>query len=156
MLVQWVFGFLHHRTYKRTQLPTWMIKPHKLVLGPLIMVLGIVNAAFGFRFAIAGADNLFYVPIVIAMAILMVVAITLKKFLVKKRRNKNVPFGGPVPGNDPAFGAPVGGYGGSAPGYEPSRPYAGGYNSTRSDIQLAPLGDPPSYSQQPQKPASFL
>lgn len=156
IIVQWVFGFLHHRTYKRTQLPTWMIKPHKFVIGPLVMVLGIVNVAFGFRFAVSGQDNLFYVPIVIAVVILMVVAITLKKVFAKKRRNKNVPFGGPMPGSDPAFGAPGAGYGRAVPSYEPNRPYAGGYENTRSDIQLESLGDPPSYSQQPQKPATFL
>lgn len=134
-----------------------MIKPHKFVIGPLVMVLGIINVALGFRFAVAGQDNLFYVPLVIAMVILMVIAFTVKKFFAKKRRNKNVPFGGPMPGAEPPFaGGPAGGYGGPAPGYEASRPYAGGYENTRSDIQLGDMGDPPSYSQQPQKPTTFL
>jgi hypothetical protein len=134
-----------------------MIKPHKFVIGPLVMVLGIINVALGFRFAVAGQDNLFYIPLVIAMIILMVVAFTLKKFLAKKKRNKNVPFGGPMPGAEPPFaGGQTGGYGGPAPSYEANRPYAGGYDNTRSDIQLGNMGDPPSYSQQPQKPATFL
>jgi hypothetical protein len=133
-----------------------MIKPHKFVIGPLVMVLGIINAAFGFKFAVAGQDNLFYVPLVIAVVVLMVVAFTLKKFLAKKKRNKNVPFGGPMPGNEPPFAPPGGGYGGPAPSYTANRPYAGGYENTRSDIQLGAMGDPPGYSQQPQKPATFL
>jgi hypothetical protein len=154
IIVQWVFGFLHHRAYKRTQLPTWMIKPHKVVLGPLVMVLGIINAAFGFKFAVAPQENLFYVPIVIVMVILMVVAFTLKKFFLKKRKNKNNPFGGPIPPDAPFVGDGPG-YGPAAP-YARNIPYEGGYNSTRSDIQLANLGDPPSYSQQPQKPREMF
>jgi hypothetical protein len=119
-----------------------MIKPHKFVIGPLVMVLGIVNVPFGFRFAVAGMDNLFVVPVIIAMIILMVVAITLKKVFAKKRRNKNLPFAGPE--------APL------PPSYEPNRPYTGGYDNTRSDIQLESMGDPPAYGQQPQKPTAFL
>ncbi|RDI82532.1 hypothetical protein Vi05172_g7305 [Venturia inaequalis] len=149
IIIQWTFGFLHHRTYLRTKVPIWMIKPHKFILGPLIMVLGIINVAFGFRFAVAGQDNLFYVPLVIAVVLLMVVAIGAKWFLAKKRRGRNVPFSGPMPGNEPYAQPP-------APGYEASRPYVGGYDDARSGIPLGHMGDPPSYSQQPQKPATFL
>lgn len=114
------------------------------------MVLGIINVAFGFRFAVAGQNNLFYVPLLIAMVILMGVAFGAKTFLAKRRQNKNVPFGGPMPAAVPPFaGVP-------SPAYEANRPYAGGYDDTRGDIQLGNMGDPPSYSQQPQKPTTFL
>ncbi|TLD23493.1 Serine/threonine-protein kinase [Venturia nashicola] len=148
ILVQWTFGFLHHRTYLKTQTPTWMIKPHKFILGPLIMVLGLVNVALGFRFAVAGQDNLYYVPLVITVTLLMAVAFGAKTFLAKKRTNRSVPFSGSMPGNEP--------YAQPAPAYEVTRPYVDGYAGTRSDIQLGHMGDPPIYSQQPQKPATFL
>lgn len=130
-----------------------MIKPHKFILGPLIIVLGLINVAFGFRFAVAGQDNIFYVPLVIAVVLLMAIAFGAKMFLVKKRRGsrRNVPFGGPMPGAEPYAQS-----GAAAPGYEVDRPYVGGYDNARSDIQLTHMGDPPSYSQQPQKPATFL
>lgn len=112
------------------------------------MVLGSINVGFSFRFAVAGQDNLLYVPLVIAVILLMAVAFGAKMYLAKKRRNRNVPFGGPMPGNEP--------YAQPAPGYEANRPYAGGYDHTRSDIQLGNMGEPPSYSQQPQKPATYL
>ncbi|QDS70421.1 hypothetical protein FKW77_009580 [Venturia effusa] len=150
ILAQWVFGFLHHRTYLKTKSPTWMSKVHKFVLGPLIMVLGIINVAIGFRFAVAGQDNYLYIPFVIAVVLLMAIAVGAKRFLAKRRRNRNVPFGGPMPAAEP-YAPPA-----PAPEYEANRPYTGGYNHTRSDIQLANMGEPPSYSQQPQKPATFL
>jgi hypothetical protein len=123
------------------------------------MALGIINAALGFRLAIAGYFNVVYVPIVLAVFIIMTAAIGVKRFLAGRRRKAgggDVPFGGPAPGGPaPPYGAPG--------GYAPQAPYGGqagatygGYDSTRSDIALGSMGQPPSYSQQPAKPREML
>lgn len=114
------------------------------------MALGIINGALGFKFAIAGNFNLFYVPLVIAVFILLTAAVGAKRFL-SSRRKKNgqgsVPFSGP----GPAYAAPP--YDNSSA----SRPlYERGYESERSDIALSNMGAPPSYSQQPAKPREMI
>lgn len=130
------------------------------------MALGIVNAAIGFRFAVSGAWNLIYVPIVIAMVILVIIAATLKRFFAG-RRKKAQPFGGPAP---PAYGQgpPVPGYGQqSVPVYgQQAAPVYGEQTSgaaatanwgpQRSDIELGKMGPPPSYDTQPAKPREMI
>ncbi|KAF2421226.1 CBD9-like protein [Tothia fuscella] len=159
LIAQWVLGFLHHRTYQRTQQPTWMIKPHKYGLGPLTMALGIINAAFGFNFSLAGGLNLVYVPLVLVVFIILTLSIATKRFWAGRRAKKdnNAMFGGPAP----AYGAQP--YSGGAyeagPAYNNSGapPYLGaGHDSGRSDIALNNLGAPPSYSQQPVKPRDMI
>jgi hypothetical protein len=161
LLAQWLTGFLHHRTYVKTQQPTWMIKPHKYGLGAFVMFLGIVNIAVGFRFANAGAYNLFYVPIVIGLIVLLISAVALRKFVASKKAKTTQPFGGPVPGNYQApYGSamPPGGEYGAPLG--PPAPY-GASNTTwstpqRSDVELGKMGPPPSYSSEPTRPREML
>jgi hypothetical protein len=159
LLAQWATGFFHHRVYLRTQQPTWMIKPHKYGLGGLVLGLGIVNVAVGFRFANAGAYNMFYVPIVVAVIIVMIMSVTLKKFLGSRRAKASVPFGGPVPNYQAPYGSQVQG---QAPGYggplAPGAPggAAGSTWGQRSDIELGKMGPPPSYSNEPTKPREML
>jgi hypothetical protein len=140
-----------------------MIKPHKWVLGPLTMAMGIVNAAIGFRFSLAGNWNLIYVPIVIAMIIVVMVAVTLKRFMVG-RRKKSQPFGGPEP---PAYGqqppAPMYGqptappvYGNQQTDTAGAAPNLSAWNPGRSDIELGKMGPPPSYDGQPTKPREMI
>jgi hypothetical protein len=136
-----------------------MIKPHKFGLGALTLGLGIINGALGFKFALAGAFNIVYVPIVIVMFIILAGSVFVKRYF-DGRKNKNIanntPFGGPAP----SYGGQQ--YGGgayeTAPNYNSGAPpYAGGgYESGGSNIALSNLGAPPSYSQQPQKPREML
>jgi hypothetical protein len=150
-----------------------MIKPHKFGIGPITMVLGIVNAAFGFKFALAGNFNLIYVPLVIAVLILLTISILTKRFLIgRRKKNNNGPMGFGEPGSVPVFGSNQ--PSGNAP-YDTSAPYSGapapnygggrgygGYDSSRSDIALSNMGQPPSYTQQssysgqPAKPREMI
>jgi hypothetical protein len=137
-----------------------MIKPHKFGIGPLTMVLGIVNAAFGFKFALAGNFNLVYVPIVIAMLILLTISIVTKRFLMGRRKKSNGPMGFGQPGAPPVYGSnqpyPSAPFDAPPYGGPPAAPYGAGYDSTRSDIALTNMGQPPSYSQQPAKPREMI
>ncbi|KAF2404316.1 hypothetical protein EJ06DRAFT_546243 [Trichodelitschia bisporula] len=164
VITQWVLGFLHHRTFVKTQRPTAMIKPHKWILGPLVMLLGLVNGGLGFRLAVNPAFNLIYAPLVIAMLILMSVALALKRVFGNRRRKVNPPmFGGEAP-NVP-YDPPQGGYAPAPYGSGPATygsgptPYAADSNyaySNRSDIALHTMGDPPAYSTQPTKPRDVI
>jgi hypothetical protein len=138
-----------------------MIKPHKFGIGPLTMILGIVNAAFGFKFALAGGFNLVYVPIVIAVLILLVIGIVTKRFFMGRRKKSNGPMGFGEAGAPPVYGSgqPYGGAPFDAPPYggPPAAPYGStGYDTTRSDIALTNMGQPPSYSQQAAKPREMI
>ena len=102
-----------------------------------------------------------YVPIVIAVFVLLTISIFTKRFFMgRRKRNANGPLGFGEPGSNPAFGAnqPYGNGPYDAPGpyNAPTAPYAGGYDSTRSDIALTNMGAPPSYSQQPAKPREMI
>jgi hypothetical protein len=160
LIAQWVLGFLHHRSYLKTQKPTWMIKPHKFGIGPVTMALGLVNAAFGFKFALAGNFNLIYVPLVIAVLILLTISIVTKRFFMgRRKKNNNGPMGFGEPGSVPIYGSDQaygnGSYNAPAPyGGTPAPSYGAGggygqYDSSRSDIALSTMGQPPTYSQQP-------
>jgi hypothetical protein len=50
VIVQFALGFVHHRIYKRQQRSTILGKVH-LWLGPLVIVLGLINAPLGFNLA---------------------------------------------------------------------------------------------------------
>jgi hypothetical protein len=160
LLAQWATGFLHHRTFAKTQQPTWLIKPHKYGLGALVLVLGIANAAIGFRFANAGSYNLFFVPIVIAVIIVLVIAMTLKRFMAGRRAKASQPFGGPAPPYQAPYGNAVqgqgqgGGYGAPPPTAGP--PVIGATWGQRSDVELGKMGPPPSYSNEPARPREML
>ncbi|KIW09264.1 uncharacterized protein PV09_00187 [Verruconis gallopava] len=158
LLAQWITGFLHHRKYVKTQQPTVLIKPHKYGLGAVVLGLGIVNMAIGFPFANAGNYNTFYVPIVIGMIIVMIIGISLKRFMSGKRSKSSVPWGGPtgsaVPQTQAQYGAPI----------QPPQAYAGvnqgGYSGLqygqRNEVELGQMGPPPAYNGEATKPRELV
>ena len=78
-IVQFGLGAAHHRVYMRTQQPTIMIKVHRY-LGPITVALGVVNGSLGFRLALNPRWNLIYVPIVLVIFILTLMAGTIQSF----------------------------------------------------------------------------
>ena len=159
LIGQWVGGFLHHRYYVRNQRP-WMngkpIKVHKLALGPIILAVGLVNAAIGFNFAVAHQWNYIYVPLAIVM-IIATTAIILVRDIIARRlagRKQNLVIGPPqlMPfGSQPPPTGP-GNFHGRGPAPPSLAP------STRSDIALdrLPSYDPPNYSAEPVKPRDMI
>ncbi|KAH6690647.1 hypothetical protein F5X68DRAFT_274539 [Plectosphaerella plurivora] len=89
LLAQFVLGFLHHRQWKQTKQPTKLAVPHRW-LGRVIMLMGIVNAFLGFRFALNGFYNYILTGLVIAVAGLALVLIFGKRWIRKvKGDSKN-------------------------------------------------------------------
>ncbi|KAF2095422.1 CBD9-like protein, partial [Rhizodiscina lignyota] len=138
ILVQWVLGFIHHRHYVKTQQPFkngLFVKIHR-VLGPVVMAAGVINGAFGFRFALT-RWNLIYVPLVLVVIILLIASAGIKFFLGKKHRAKEQPTYGNAPPVYPNAPAPP--YSGVGTFYPPpAQPYNdnNSWQATRSDIQL--------------------
>jgi hypothetical protein len=87
LIGQWVGGFLHHRHFARSGVP-WMnglpIKSHRMVIGPLILILGLINGAIGFRFAIANQYNRVYIPIAVVVLIVVTLTIFARGFISKR------------------------------------------------------------------------
>jgi hypothetical protein len=178
ILAQWTLGFLHHRRVVRSNsgAPA-LIKPHKLVLGPLVLALGLLNASLGLRLAMAYTLNWIYIGCVALLAIVLFVVSWKKPFFFRRwGSRKSLPATSPygaaaaAASRDPTEHGVVGssggrrrssssGAGGAAHGEAAgaSRPY--GYASdpfaTRSDIALSNMGEPPAYSAQPTKPREF-
>jgi hypothetical protein len=159
LIGQWVGGFLHHRYFVRNQRPLMNGKPikgHKLVLGPIILLVGLVNAAIGFNFAVAHQWNYVYIPFAIVM-IIASTAVVLVRDIIARRfagRKQNPIIGPPQPmpfGGQPPPAGPGGFYGRDA---APPSLAA----STRSDIALdrLPSYDPPSYHAEPVKPRDMI
>lgn len=136
LIGQWVGGFLHHRYYVKNQRP-WMnglpIKGHKMVIGPVILLMGLVDAAIGFNFAVAHQWNYVYIPLAIVMIVVVTVIILMRNFIsrwmARHKQNSIVgalqpvqPFGQGPPAGPGGIG---GNYGGQAYG-----------TRTRSDITL--------------------
>jgi uncharacterized membrane protein (DUF485 family) len=136
LIGQWVGGFLHHRYYVKNQRP-WMnglpIKGHKMVIGPLILLMGLVDAAIGFNFAVAHQWNYVYIPLAIVMIVVVTVIILMRNFIsrwmARHKRNPIIgsvqpvqPFGQGLPAGPGGIG---GNYGGQAYG-----------TKTRSNIAL--------------------
>jgi hypothetical protein len=142
-LVQFALGLVSHIAFKKRGQPlNWAIKPHKLGLGALVFALGLVNAALGFNFAVSSWNRL-YVPVAIAMLILLTASVFMKKWIAGRWGKKN--------GAQPQAAT----YGASQPFSGPTPPYGGGYD-TRSDIQLGSMrDDPPSYDSRPTQPRGF-
>jgi cytochrome b561-like protein len=169
LLSQWLVGFLHHRTHKLNQVghPA-LLKAHKLFLGPIAFALGLLNASLGFRLAMAYILNWVYIGCVFLVAIILFVTAWKREWFRRKWGRKQPPnhFGaspsaGPPP---PAYGAGAAGAGlgaglGASAGEGPYGSRNDRYDSspfgTRSDIALANMGDPPSYSQPPTRPREF-
>lgn len=146
LISQWVGGFLHHRYYVKNRRP-WMngvpIKGHKMVLGPIILLGGLVDAGIGFNLALAHRWNYVYVPLAIAMVVVVTAIIFMREVIsrrIMRRRQQNPIIG--VPQAQPfGQGPPAGGFGGN---------YA---TTTRSDIALnrMPSNNLSSYSLDPVK-----
>ena len=167
LLAQWFLGFFHHRVYKKTQQPTWMIKPHKFGLGGLVVGLGVANCALGFRFALDGHYNRIFVPVVIGLCLLLIASLVVRHFLAKRKARRGGAggvFGGPAPpyqASDPrappSYQAPHGTAVPPAGGYY-GNPSAGSSNVGlgRGDVELNKMGPPPSYNGEPQRPRELV
>lgn len=153
LIGQWVGGFLHHRFYVKNQRP-WMnglpIKGHKMILGPIILLAGLVDAAVGFNFAVAHQWNYVYIPLAVGMIVVVTIIIFMRDIItriISRRKQQNPTVGAPraQPFGQGSLAGP-GALGGN---------YA---TTTRSDIALnrMPNNDPPSYSLDPVKPREMV
>lgn len=159
LIGQWVGGFLHHRYHVRNQGP-WMnglpIKGHKLVLGPVILLVGLVNAAVGFNFAVAHQWNYIYVPLAIVMLITATAVVLIRDIIARRLGGrKQHPIIGP-PQPMPFGWQPPPAGSGDFYGRSAAPPSLAA--STRSDIALdrLPSHEPPSYSAEPVKPRDMI
>jgi hypothetical protein len=146
------------------------IKTHKLILGPIVFVLGVLNASLGFRLAMNYILNWVYLGCVVFM-IIVVFLISWKRAWFQRRWGPKQPAAGlygaagapNTYGGGAAVGAGIGAAGAAgAAGYTaaaPSGPYGRHYDTspfgTRSDIALSNMGDPPAYSAPPTRPREF-
>jgi len=87
LIGQWVGGFLHHRHFAKSGLP-WMnglpIKSHRMFIGPLILILGLINGAVGFRFAVAYQYNRIYIPVAVVVVTVVGLTIFARGFISKR------------------------------------------------------------------------
>ncbi|KAH7376381.1 hypothetical protein B0T11DRAFT_20392 [Plectosphaerella cucumerina] len=96
-LAQFVIGFLHHRQWKQTKQPTKLAIPHRW-LGRGIMLMGIVNAFLGFKFALNGFYNYILTGLVIAVVGLALVLIFGKRWIRKIKGDSGDDGTGPFNG----------------------------------------------------------
>lgn len=82
VIIQLSIGFLHHRIYRKTGSPTILGKVHRIV-GPAVILFGIVNGAIGFNFAGRHGYTIIYSLIVVIMIIGC-----LSIWLLKRRRQR--------------------------------------------------------------------
>jgi len=138
LIGQWVGGFLHHRQFAKTHVP-WMnglpIKGHRMVMGPLILVLGLTNGAIGFRFAVANQYNRIYIPIAIVVMIAVALLIFMRDFISKKM---------PMGKKNPIISAPQ------------PQPFGQGFPERLGDYATAMRRDDLSYGLDPVKPRSMV
>ncbi|KAI7228196.1 hypothetical protein KC330_g8030 [Hortaea werneckii] len=81
-------GILHHRIFKKQQRKTLMGKIH-LYLGPIAVLIGIINAPIGFHLAGNSHLGIPYAIIVVVVAIIMLLARRfLPRFFGRNRRRK--------------------------------------------------------------------
>ncbi|KFH44730.1 hypothetical protein ACRE_044910 [Hapsidospora chrysogenum ATCC 11550] len=110
ILFQFALGLLHHRQYRRTQMPTSYGKFHPWV-GRLVLLLGIMNGFFGFTFALNRRYGIILAGLVIAMCFAIFVVIVGRRWLNHHARNSSQPRNGQWPppnGNRPHFGPQAG------------------------------------------------
>ncbi|TKA22608.1 hypothetical protein B0A50_08297 [Salinomyces thailandicus] len=134
LIFQLGLGILHHRSFKKHKQGTLMGKVH-LFLGPLAILLGIINAPIGFVLAGNSHLGIPYAIAVIIIALLFLFArIFLRRYLVRIRRAKGQQQQhGPV-GSYPHAAHFGQGTGGGVSGY--TGPQAANYDH---------LGSPPAY-----------
>lgn len=80
-LIQPALGFLHHRTFKLTASPTLLGKVHKAYLGPVVILLGIVNGALGLDFA----SNRGKLPAYFAFVLFIAIICGLAQWIFRRR-----------------------------------------------------------------------
>jgi uncharacterized membrane protein YfcA len=78
LLVQWTFGYIHHKQYPQKKRRTWITHTH-LILGPILLLTGVANGALGFMFANMAENIIWYAIIVGTMTAIMVVMMLLKR-----------------------------------------------------------------------------
>jgi hypothetical protein len=140
LIGQWAGGFLHHRHFAKSGLP-WMnglpIKSHRMVMGPLILILGLANGAIGFRFAVANQNNRVYIPIAVVVLTVTTLSIFARGFISKKIPigNKRLVISAPQP-----------------------QPFGQGFSEGLSGNYATAMrrDDLPSYSLDPVKPRSMV
>ena len=83
IIIQWTFGGIHHKyLYKKHPHPSTLSKIHRM-LGPFVILLGIVNSFLGFSFA---SDTRHMV--VNGLLIVFVAAVIAGCFFLKSRRDR--------------------------------------------------------------------
>jgi hypothetical protein len=156
LIGQWLGGLIHHKYYIRNERPLlngFPIKGHKMILGPIILVAGLVNAAIGFNFALSHTYDYVYIPLVGAMLVLFIVSIFLKPVILRRIYKGRAPAAARGKQN-PIISPP-----------QPIQPFGqqrpvplGRYDSSRSTIPLTQMPgiDPPSYDDAPVKPRDMI
>ncbi|KAI7498548.1 hypothetical protein KC367_g4963 [Hortaea werneckii] len=82
IFIQLGLGIIHHLIYRRTKQPTIISKIH-LVLGPLLILLALINGGLGFNLAENHHDN---IPYGIVVAVVAIIFIAIRLWLLFKRR----------------------------------------------------------------------
>ncbi|KND89668.1 hypothetical protein TOPH_05675 [Tolypocladium ophioglossoides CBS 100239] len=100
ILVQFSLGFLHHTQYRKTQAPTKYGRVH-LWLGRLIIFLGVLNAFFGFAFALDRKYGLVLAGLIIFGALATLFVVIWRQRLTKQQRFQ--PVGGPLNGTNTGY-----------------------------------------------------
>jgi len=155
VIVQWMLGFFHHRSYARNKRPTLMGKIHRYA-GPLILLVGIMNGFLGFDFSNANRLNIPYAIIVV----IVLAAVGTMLFLKRRRKRKQmvaIEMGGLGP--QPYQGARGGASYSEVGGDQARQPFSSNYDDrSRSDIGLSgpPSRDPPAYGEVPTQPRQMV
>ena len=82
VFIQLGLGIVHHLIYRRTKQPTINSKIH-LFMGPLLILLAIINGGLGFNLAQNHRDN---IPYGIVVAVVAIIFIAVRLWLLLKRR----------------------------------------------------------------------
>ncbi|KAI1467796.1 putative iron reductase domain protein [Daldinia caldariorum] len=93
IFAQFTLGFLHHRTFKKTQQTTKMAPIH-VWMGRVIIVMGVINGFLGFPLAQASQYNYVLAGLVLFLFPAMMLVLVTKKFIQKRwNKSKNEPAG---------------------------------------------------------------
>ncbi|KAH8820884.1 hypothetical protein F5884DRAFT_850131 [Xylogone sp. PMI_703] len=89
MIGQFLLGFMHHRIYKRTLVPT-KLAPYHRWLGRVVIPMGIVDAFLGFPFALNSKYDYVLIGVLVSVVIVMVLSV----FWRTQRKARNRKFSG--------------------------------------------------------------
>jgi len=99
-LVQFAVGFLNHRQYRKTQVPS-KYNVYHVWFGRLLILLAIMNGFFGFTFALNRRYGMVLAGLIIAVCVASLFVIIGRQWLNKRRGVDSYPFGAPCsPYND--------------------------------------------------------